>query len=365
VNVGPRIIFCYRYGLLGGVSAQLLNRYPYLSAFLDVSVLYEQDYGMASRFPRGAAQVTSTVAAQTAAIRQLRPDITVVIDSPGFVEAWRAAGALGKLVLEVHTTTANVGYLRHPEQFAEVAHIVTVSSYMEELLRAHDLHRLAPISVVPNCLDDRWREPSQGSELDGEPVVWVGKLDSHKRWRTAVDLIDQLAEAPDLRVLPVLIGGMTSPASEVEALTTRLATSTGLARGVWYPRVEYDRMPGLYSTVGRSRGVQVCTSLNESFGMAVAESVLRGCPVVAPAVGALPELLPAAALYPPDDWATAYAKAHRAMVDTAFREEMLSSVAHVRELTRPERVVEAYRSVVASVLNDAPREDAIDAGRHL
>jgi glycosyltransferase involved in cell wall biosynthesis len=347
----PRIVFCYRYGLLGGVSAQLINRYPYLSREFEVTIIYEQDHGMVSRLPAGAAKEAPTQTLREDAIRTARPDLIVVIDSPNFVDAWRAVGSPGRLVLEVHTTTANLDYIRRREQFAGVSQIVTVSSYMEQRLAAYGLDALAPITVIPNCLDDRWRQPSATPpSLDVKPVVWVGKLDGHKRWRTAVDLIDQLAEDERLPVVPILIGGLTSPEAEVNALTTRLATSSALSRGVWWPRVEYGRMPDLYSAVGANGGVHLCTSVNESFGMAVAESLVRECPVVAPAVGALPELLPTAALYRPGDWATARELTRRALTDGTFRDELLSSAGRVKKLTNPEQVVDAYRAVVEAAL---------------
>src|SRR5690606_14589441 len=122
-----------------------------------------------------------------AAIRRAWPDITVVIDSPRFFEAWRAAGSLGQLVLEVHTTTANRTYLRDKRQLQGVSRIITVSRYMERLLHGFGLTDLAPITVVPNCLDARWREPAPPAPpLDTAPLLWVGKLDGHKRWRTAL-----------------------------------------------------------------------------------------------------------------------------------------------------------------------------------
>jgi len=351
----PRIVFCYRYGLLGGVSAQLLNRYPYLSREYDVSILYESDYGMATRFPAGVARVTPDEAAIVAALREIQPDITVVIDSPVFLDAWRSAGGAGRLVLEVHTTTANLTYLHHRDLLEGVTHIVTVSSYMEKLLGTYGLADLAPVTVVPNCLDDRWRQPAPSEQLDGAPVLWVGKLDGHKRWRRAVDIMDELVLTErDIRVRPIVVGGLTANNVEIQALTTRLATSPGLADAVWLPRVEYDRMPALYTSVGRSGGLHLCTTSNESFGMAVAESLVCGCPVVAPAVGALPELLPPAALYRPGDWAEARDKARRALSDAGYRQELLSTASQVRELTTPERVLEAYRGVVSAVLSSQP-----------
>ena len=349
----PKIMFCYRYGLLGGISAQLLNRFPYLSRHYDIAIVFEQDRGMVSRFPAGVAQVAPTPGDRVAAIRHAAPDVTVVIDSPGFIEAWRDAGSPGRLVLEVHTTTSNVTYLRRRDLFTEVAHFVTVSSYMEQMLRRADLQSVAPITVVPNCLDDRWRQSHAPLDLDGSPIVWVGKLDAHKRWRTATDLIDQLADPRDPRVIPIIIGGLTAPESEVNALSTKLATSTGLANAVWWPWVEYDRMPSVYAAVGHNDGVHLCTTVNESFGMAVAESLLQGCPVIAPAVGALPELLPAEALFQPGDWADARVKARRALTDADYRVQLQSTVGVVRELTAPETMVTQFQQVIASVLQPA------------
>jgi glycosyltransferase involved in cell wall biosynthesis len=319
-----------------------------MSEHFDVSVVYEHDHGMVARFPPGVAKVAPTAADRERAIRDSGADLVVVIDSPNFIDAWRAVDSPGRLVLEVHTTTTNVGYLTDLTALAGVAHIVTVSAYMEQRLRVAGLGALAPISIVSNCLDDRWRAPATPSVLEGRPVAWVGKLDTHKRWRTAVDLVDRLCE-DDTTIMPVLIGGLTSPEAEVAALTTRLATSEALARGHWWPKVEYDRMPAVYATVGFNGGVHLSTTVNESFGMAVAESIMQGCPVIAPSVGALPELLPAPALYPSGDWAAARAKVRQALDDHAFRAELLSTAESIEKTTRPETAVGVYRELVAGL----------------
>jgi glycosyltransferase involved in cell wall biosynthesis len=350
----PKIVFCYRYGLLGGVSAQLLNRHPHLSRQYDVHVIFERDHGMAGRFPHGVVSVAARPHDQAEAIRRIGPDVTIVIDSPSFLEAWRQAGEPGKLMVEVHTTTTNLSYLDDKARFGGVSHFATVSSYMQRLLHERGIHTLAPITVIPNCLESLWDRPTEPKPLAGQPVLWVGKLDGHKRWRTAVDLIDQLSEASPggsgRPVIPMLVGGLTAPVAEVDALTTRLATSPGLNQAVWLPRVEYHLMPALYTSVAGNKGVHLCTTMNESFGMAVAESLVRGCPVIAPAVGALPELLPEAALYEPDNWPQALEKTGRALTDDKFRSELLETADHVRELTRPEQIVGAYTAVFASLL---------------
>ncbi|SEK29761.1 glycosyltransferase family 4 protein [Nonomuraea pusilla] len=335
-----KVLFCYRYGVIGGVSTQLLNRYTHFSAEFEIGVLYESDHGMVGHFPPGVARVAGTDEAREAAIREAEPDVVVVIDSPGFLSAWRRAGSPGSLVLEVHTTTANLSYL--DELVVRPDHVVTVSEYMREKLAALGL---SPISVVPNCLDERWYAETVPPALGTAPVAWIGKLDGHKRWRAAADLLDRIATARP-GVTPLIVGGYTAPASEVAALTTKLATSPALGAARWLPRLDYDLMPGLYSAVAANGGLTVSTTTDESFGMSVAEALVRGCPVVAPAVGALPEILPEEALYPPGDWAGAAERALRGLADPDFRAALLSTAEAVRERTHAEYALAAFREVL-------------------
>ncbi|MGR6917754.1 glycosyltransferase family 4 protein [[Actinomadura] parvosata] len=335
-----KVLFCYRYGVIGGVSTQLLNRYTHFSSEFDIGVLYESDHGMVAHFPPGVALVTATDDAREAAIRDADPDVVVVIDSPGFLSAWRRAGSPGSLILEVHTTTANLSYLG--ELAVQPDHIVTVSEYMRAKLGALGL---SPISVVPNCLDERWYAETVPPALDTTPVAWIGKLDGHKRWRAAADLLDRIAGA-EPGVTPLLIGGYTAPATEVAALTTKLATSPALGSARWLPRVDYDLMPGIYSAIAANGGLTISTTTDESFGMSVAESLVRGCPVIAPAVGALPEILPEEALYPPGDWAGAAERARQALTDAAFRTALMGTAQLVRERTHTEYALAAFRNVL-------------------
>ncbi|RVX38861.1 glycosyl transferase family 4 [Nonomuraea polychroma] len=335
-----KVLFCYRYGVIGGVSTQLLNRYTHFSAEFDIGVLYESDHGMVGHFPPGVARVAATDEAREAAIREAEPDVLVVIDSPSFLSAWQRAGSPGSLILEVHTTTTNLSYVS--ELAVRPDHIVTVSEYMRGKLSALGL---SPISVVPNCLDERWYAETVPPALESSPVAWIGKLDGHKRWRAAADLLDRIAtERPG--VTPLMVGGYTAPASEVAALTTKLTGSPALGSARWLPRVDYELMPALYSAIGANGGLTVSTTTDESFGMSVAEALVRGCPVIAPAVGALPEILPEEALYAPGDSAAAAAKALQALSDPAFRASLLSTAQLVRERTHPEYALAAFANVL-------------------
>lgn len=160
-----RVVFAYRYGLLGGVSAQLLNRLPWFSSEFDVHVLFEHDHGMVRRMPPGVARSTRTPSDMQRAIEELDPDVLFVIDSPLFADAWAAVGRPGKLVFEVHTTTANRGYLTELTEETGISAFVTVSEYMRDTLLSAGMDALAPIHVVPNCLDNDWFEQQEATPL--------------------------------------------------------------------------------------------------------------------------------------------------------------------------------------------------------
>lgn len=347
----PRVVFAYRYGLLGGVSAQLLNRYPAFSQRFDIHILYERDYGMVDRFPDRVAEVAATADAMAAALRRLQPDLFLVIDSPTFIDAWSGAGRPGRLVVEVHTTTGNVAYLDQIRPDTGVSAFVTVSRYMEAALRDRGIDRIAPVWVVPNCLDERWFAPPEAPMLATQPLLWVGKLDGHKRWREALTVMEGVVGRANGAgpVTPLLVGGRTSPEAEVRELLARIYSSEPLADSVWWPFVAYERMPSLYRSVGASGGALLLTTRDESFGMTVAEALLMGCPVVAPRIGALPELLPDDALYPPEDWRAAERLTDRMLHDDGLRERVTCAADEVRAVVAPERALDAFGAMADSV----------------
>lgn len=347
-----RIVFAYRYGLLGGVSAQLLNRYPWFSREYDVHVLYEHDHGMVRHFPPDVAKVTATPGEMEEAIERLDPDVLLVIDSPAFFDAWAGVGRPGKLVLEVHTTTANRGYLKDLDESMGISGFLTVSEYMRDTLREAGIDRLGPIHIVPNCLDTRWFEEPEVQPLDERALMWVGKIDSHKRWRAATDVMDDvLVSLEPSDVKPLFVGGYTAPPPAMQAFLRRIHSSSCLKDSTWWPYVAYDHMPYIFRSVAAADGGLLMTTRNESFGMAAAEAVMMRCPVVAPRVGGLPEILPEAALYDPDDWQEVRAKARRMLSDASWREELTEETyEQVMETVHPRHALEKFSDAIDAVV---------------
>ena len=131
-------------------------------------------------------------------------------------------------------------------------------------------------------------------------ILWAGKLDDHKNWQGFLLAGRRLLDVRDDCEL-WMVGGETASDAVVLEMLDHARELRLMGRLRWLQRVAYDAMPMLYSVVAASGGITLSTSRDESFGMTVAESLACGCPAVAAAVGALPEILDgplAVGLYP-------------------------------------------------------------------
>jgi glycosyltransferase involved in cell wall biosynthesis len=88
----------------------------------------------------------------------------------------------------------------------------------------------------------------------------------------------------------------------------------------------------------------------ETFGLAAAEAMAAGVPVVAGATGALPELVDAAGLVPPGDVAALADAARRRYADAAAGD---AGLARIRALAGPDVVAARLAAVYAGVRGNA------------
>jgi glycosyltransferase involved in cell wall biosynthesis len=168
-------------------------------------------------------------------------------------------------------------YERHvlPRVFARCRELIAVSpvSLAHATGRAH---------VIPPGVDTDLFSPT------GEPrqrrVLYVGRVERTSRWKGLQVLVDALTRlrelAPDVRLEIVGDGDDVAPLQ-------KRAADLGVGDLIdWHGRVAHDDLPAYYRRVG----VTVLPSLteSESFGMALAEAVACGCPVVGSAVGGIP-----------------------------------------------------------------------------
>lgn len=226
--------------------------------------------------------------------------------------------------------------------------VTAVSRYLREEA-ARRLGVTVPIDVIPNFVDPAVFHPRFDPALrrlfagDGEGLILhVSNLRPVKRVPEVIRVFALVARQVPARLLIVGDGPeLRGAREEVEAL--------GLADRV--------RLLGRQAEVAPLMGISdlfLFPSLSESFGVAAAEAMACGVPVIASAVGGLGEVVvdgETGFLLPPEDGEGMAARALTLLRDPALRRRMGEAAArHVRARFTPERVVPLYEEVYRRAL---------------
>ncbi|PZQ02432.1 MAG: hypothetical protein DI587_03095 [Variovorax paradoxus] len=137
--------------------------------------------------------------------------------------------------------------------------------------------------------------------------------------------------------------------ADTAAAARALAQSLGLAdRVTWHGEVDAQALQALYAQAD----LFVLPSLYEGYGMAFAEALAHGLPVLGCAAGAVPDTVPASAgvLVPPGD-GVALQAALQALLDDAPRRRALADGAHAagQRLPRWEQSAARFAAVLEAV----------------
>jgi glycosyltransferase involved in cell wall biosynthesis len=211
------------------------------------------------------------------------------------------------------------------EAFARADRIVTPSrASRDRLCEGLDVPE-DRIRVVPLGVDDRFRveDPAVAGEVrerHGLPeryVLHVGQVSRRKNLPRLIAAFGSVAG--DRPELGLILAGRLSYGAE-ETLEARDA-SPYRDRVLLTDHFPDADLPGLYAAAS----VVVLPSLDEGFGLTVAEGMAAGVPVVASSAGAIPEVAGDAALLvdPEDEDALAVALA-RALDDDALRGDLVT-----------------------------------------
>lgn len=288
-----RILFVYQFLTIGGVEVVLRMRLKELiQQGVDARALFLSARGGDNIFDdlKERVEVRSSEADIADFLTQFNPDWVISIDTPSIFSIVRYTLPSTRLVYEVHTSyPAYQAILLNSEVFANVSRIFVPSPSQKKVVEDL-LSRPIPVYVVPNALPDSFIEQSVQSLQTNRPVIaWVGRLDVLKNWRAFIGLAQKVQKQADVEFW--LVGGEWNSEQERNSLLETIQ-SAGLDKQFrWLPAVNYVDMPGLYRTVGQSGGCLVSTSWAESFGMTALEAMASGCPVIAPDVTGLCDLI--------------------------------------------------------------------------
>jgi glycosyltransferase involved in cell wall biosynthesis len=250
-------------------------------------VVHELDPGFPAPTARALAEAASIV-------DTLPPEAVVIIDSlvlgamPHLVERAAARGpvvALMHLPLAAHPgldqTMAARTLAAETRALAAVTRIVVTGEAGRTLLEPHGVTADRVVVIEPGT------DAAAAARGSGEPGVHVLSVATVQAGKGHEDLLEALVRVRHAAWRLTCAGNLTRDphtAARVGALTTSL----GLAGRVRFAGdLDAPELWRCYDTAD----VFVLASHRETYGMAVAEAVAHGLPVVATRTGAIPEIL--------------------------------------------------------------------------
>ncbi|MBA1239549.1 glycosyltransferase [Pseudomonas kunmingensis] len=285
-----KILYGYRYGIVGGVSTQLLLRQAALRQVGgQCDLFFCQDNGLRQVLPATAVgQVFfGSVRAFQRQVAQGQYDAVVVIDTPELLSV-----SSKHLFLDVHTTTqAGLSYLDRAN-LSGLAGLMVPSAYSAGLLAKKTARSVTDIHILPNTLNTAVFNLAVSASAPTCPeFIWVGKLDQHKNWRLALVYARMLKDALG-NIRFHMVGGYTAPATVGDDFFNLLHDLEIQDSVVWLDRLANNQLATLFRRCANSGGAMLVTSRDESFGMAAAEALLCGCPLIANDLPVFREVFP-------------------------------------------------------------------------
>lgn len=180
-------------------------------------------------------------------------------------------------------------WLRDARRFAGETHEVVVNLSVPEVEALHRTYpRIRPrTAVIGNGVDTVHYQPdpdsraSARSQLGIDPEANVGVFVGHEYARKGLPhVLDAMTELPDFTLL--VVGGT----AEMITAAQQEADTLGVAERVRFLGRQPDPRPYFHAS-----DVFVFPSAYESYGLVVLEALACGVPVVATAVGCVPEVL--------------------------------------------------------------------------
>ena len=178
--------------------------------------------------------------------------------------------------------------------FRDADQIIAVSNHEKKLILSETYRSIESIvnkvTVIPNGINPEEYKGGTKS-IAGKTrftILCVGRITRQKGIAYLVEAIGIL-RSRGIGVSANVIG--LAQEEDVYAELIRLRSESGFADAVTFTGTDSVFGPDEIRREYEQADVYVQPSLEESFGMAVLEALASGCPVVASAVGAIPELL--------------------------------------------------------------------------
>ncbi len=302
-------------------------------------------------FPRPHESVR---AAAIGRISALAPDRPAVIDGlafgvlPELASVARGHRLIGlvhhPLAFESGLSAAEAAALRASERaaLAGACHVIATSATTARLLISDYGVPAARLTIAPPGTD---RAPSaHGSGGDVLALLAVGSLVPRKGYDVLVAALAQLADLP-WRL--IIVGDPSRDPQTAAALAADIARAHLSERITLAGVVSAEQLRALYL----GSDLFVLASRFEGYGMAYAEAIAHGLPVVGTNAGAIPDTVGSCAMLVDAEDVAALAQALRSLIGDRARRLRLAAAARAAAVSLPtwEQTVELFARAVDAV----------------
>jgi glycosyltransferase involved in cell wall biosynthesis len=281
-----------------------------------------------STFPRPDARALADARARLVAVPKRTP---IVVDGLAF-------GAMPEIAAEIAAEHPLIALVHHPlalesgipaeeaaefhrserAALAEASHVVVSSPSVARRLATH--YAVAADRITVACPGSEPRPPARGSREGSVALLSVGSIVPRKGFDV---LAAALAEVKELPWQLTIAGDPSRSPATTAALEADLRRHDLAGRVALAGAVTDERLLALYAEAD----LFVLPSRFEGYGMAFAEAVAHGLPVIGTTAGAIPDTVPdgAGLLVPPDDSAALAGALRRFLADPDERQRFAAA----------------------------------------
>lgn len=351
-----KILFVYQFYVVGGVETVLRNRINFLTTAgtaSDILYLHDLEGGCADHHGHNAIYATRNVRKIISFLERGKYDVVISVDTPQIYKPLKKISYRPVVIMEVHTTYED--YLKYLDEIGgtNTRAIITPSNYMGSFIQ-QKIGTALPIYIVPNSVGEDFLSAGNDSlpRMGKKIIGWIGRFDYVKNWENFLDIAKYL-QSLDNNFKYWIVGGVTAPPLVKEYFLKQVKFKGVLPHLRWFPKIEHTWMPNFYRLLAKSGGCFLSTSLNESFGMAALESMACRCPVVAPNVGGLTELLDHGScgiLYSCGNYAQAAHSVMKITTNIPLREMYIERAYHnVLTHYAPDKLVKEWMQIIRKI----------------
>jgi glycosyltransferase involved in cell wall biosynthesis len=272
-----RILYLYKWCTFGGVERVLLNRaFAFKKYNIPVKIGIFFYYGGVikelkeniSRF-----ELNDFIKVEDS-LNFKSYDYVVSIDTP---EAFEEKD-LDKVILEYHTPYEDHGQYLGSVPLERTRLVLVPSAYFLERLRKRRPDLADKSLILRNFIIEEAFDPLNYHlpQWSLKPIVWVGRTDQLKNPHFIVKALRKYRDVYGDKIFFCVVGSSV----DEEDLLKCIKKEKQVDRVVFYPNIKFEKIGPFLRQMRERKAVFVSASKGESFGMAVAEAIYFGLPVL-------------------------------------------------------------------------------------